>query len=56
MEPARALHVDARRERVVLDEVAARLDQLAHQLGEDVVGVVDVLHLQGTGGGVRSAQ
>src|SRR5687767_4900578 len=42
------LHVDASRQRVVLDELAARLDQVAHQLGEDVVGLVDLLdlHLQ----------
>src|SRR6476646_7589896 len=32
-------------QRVGLDEVAARLDDVAHQLGEDVVGVGDLLHL-----------
>src|SRR5207237_6755943 len=36
-------HVDAGRERVLLDELAARLDDVAHQLGEDVVGLVDLL-------------
>src|ERR1700674_4275523 len=41
-------HVHPGGERVLLDEVAAGLDQLAHQLGKDVVGLVDLLdlHLQ----------
>ncbi len=39
------LHVHARRERVFLDEVTARLDDVAHQLGEAVVGLVDLSHL-----------
>src|SRR5258708_12730916 len=48
---ARALaasHVDVGAERMFLDEIAARLDHVAHQLGEDVVGLVDLLdlHLQ----------
>ena len=30
---------------MLLDEVAARLDHVAHQLGEDVVGLVDLLDL-----------
>jgi hypothetical protein len=37
------IHIGA--ERVVLDELAARLDHVAHQLGEDVVGV-NLLDLQ----------
>ena len=43
-----ASHVDVGAERIVLDEFAARLDHVAHQLGEDVVGLVDLLdlHLQ----------
>src|SRR5512139_463065 len=43
-----ALDVDRGAERVFLDEVAPRLDHVAHQLGEDVVGLVDLLdlHLQ----------
>src|SRR5262245_51015169 len=32
-------------ERVLLDEVAARLDDIAHQSGEDLVGDVGVLDL-----------
>ena len=36
--------VEPRRE-LVLDEFAARLDHVAHQLGEDVVGLVDLLDL-----------
>ncbi len=27
--------------RIILDEFAARFDHVAHQLGEDVVGLVD---------------
>src|SRR4051794_27546756 len=37
--------IDRRAQRMFLDEVAARLDHLAHQLGEDVVGLVDLLDL-----------
>ncbi len=37
--------VDAGGERVLLDKLAARLDDVAHQLGEDVVGLVDRLHV-----------
>src|SRR3954451_5908401 len=44
----RPSHVDVGAERIILDEFAARLDHIAHQLGEDVVGLVDLLdlHLQ----------
>src|SRR6185437_16579580 len=44
----RGVHVDIVGERIVLDEFAARLDHVTHQLGEDVVGLVDLLdlHLQ----------
>lgn len=40
--------IDRRAQRMFLDEVAARLDHVAHQLGEDVVGLVDLfdLHLE----------
>src|SRR5947208_3247038 len=43
-----ALHVDVGVQRIVLDEFAARFDHVAHQLREDVVGLVDFLdlHLQ----------
>ena len=47
-----ALDVHARLERVFLDEVAARLHHVAHQLGEQVISVVAVLDLdlkQGAG-------
>ena len=38
-------HSDVHRrvERVVLDEFAARLDHIAHQLGEQLVGLVGML-------------
>src|ERR1700760_4031079 len=41
-------HVDVGAERIVLDELAARFNHVAHQLGEDVVGLVNLLdlHLQ----------
>src|SRR6478672_465250 len=41
-------HIHIGAERIILDEFAARLDHIAHQLGEDVVGLVDLLdpHLQ----------
>ena len=41
-------HVQRGVQRVVLDEFAARLDHIAHQLGEQIVGLVGVLdlHLQ----------
>src|SRR6185295_6006185 len=32
-------------QRIVLDEVAARLDHVAHQGGEDLVGLVGVVYL-----------
>ncbi len=38
-------HVHIRAQRIVLDEFAARLHHVAHQLGEDVVGLVDFLDL-----------
>src|SRR5258708_453555 len=38
-------HIHIRAERIVLDEFAARLDDIAHQFGEDVVGLVDLLDL-----------
>src|SRR4029077_16566873 len=43
-----ASNVDVGAQRVVLDEFAPRLDHVAPQLGEDVVGLVDLLdlHLQ----------
>src|ERR1700742_1790524 len=41
----RASHVDVRAQRIVLDELTARLDHIAHQLGEDVVGLVEFLDL-----------
>jgi hypothetical protein len=41
--PASHIHIGA--QRIVLDEFAARLDHVAHQLGEDVVGLVDLLDL-----------
>src|SRR5262249_41187171 len=46
--PARGSHVNAGRQRILLDELAARLHHVAHQLGEDIVGVVGLLdlHLQ----------
>src|ERR1700721_809759 len=37
--------VDVGAERIFLDEFAARLDHVAHQLGEDGVGLVDFLDL-----------
>jgi hypothetical protein len=40
-----ASHVDIGAKRVVLNELAPRLDHIAHQLGEDVVGLVDLLDL-----------
>src|SRR3954451_5681588 len=42
---APCLHVHARRQCVFLDEIAARLDHVAHQLGEDVIRLVDFLDL-----------
>jgi hypothetical protein len=41
-------HIHIRAKRIILDEFAAGLDHIAHQLGEDVVGLVDLLdlHLQ----------
>src|SRR6185437_3827325 len=44
----RRLYVDVGGQRIVLDEFAAGFDHVAHQLGEDVVGLVDLLdlHLQ----------
>src|ERR1700687_3343013 len=39
------LHIHIGAERIVLDEFAARLDHVAHQLGEDVVGLVNLLDL-----------
>ena len=46
--PLAASDVDGRAQRIVLDEFASRLDHVAHQLSEDVVGFVDFLdlHLQ----------
>src|SRR5579872_2241977 len=46
--PRRTSHVHVGAQRIVLDEFAARFDQIAHQLGEDIVGLVDLLdfHLQ----------
>src|SRR5882724_2836849 len=41
----RPSHVDVGAERIILDEFAARLDHVTHQLGEDVVGLVDLLDL-----------
>src|ERR1700719_3759957 len=38
-----ALDVHIRAQRIILNEFAARFDQIAHQLGEDVVGLVDLL-------------
>src|SRR5262249_31561236 len=35
--------VDTRRQRVVLDELPARLDEVAHQLVEKHIGLVDFL-------------
>ena len=43
--PDRCSHVHIGAERIVLDEFAARFDHVAHQLGEDVVGLVDLLDL-----------
>lgn len=46
----------AHAQRVVLDEIAAGLDQVAHQGGEDLVGFVDLVDLdleQGAGIGVE---
>src|SRR5205814_3340965 len=45
---SRGSHIHVGAERIVLDELAARLDHVAHQLGKDVVGLVDLLdlHLQ----------
>src|SRR5438094_7729254 len=40
-----ASHIHARRERIPLDEFAPRVDQVAHQLSEDVVGFLAFLHL-----------
>src|SRR5690348_6964289 len=40
------LDVDAGGERILLDEQPARFDQLAHQFGEDVVGILTFLDLQ----------
>src|SRR5271167_924969 len=41
-------HIHIGGQRIVLDEFTARFDDVAHQLGEDVVGLVDLLdlHLQ----------
>src|SRR5215469_12031973 len=39
------LHIQRRVERVVLDEFAPGLDDVAHELGEEVVGLVGVLDL-----------
>ncbi len=36
-------HIHARRQRVLLDERAARLDFVAHEFVEDGVGLVDLL-------------
>ena len=39
------LDIQCGRKRVVLDEFAARLDHIAHQLGEQIVGLVGMLAL-----------
>lgn len=44
-ERRRKLYVHGRVQRVLLDELAARLDDVAHQFGEDVVGFIHFAHL-----------
>src|SRR3984957_8215161 len=43
--PAGRSHIHIGAERIILDEFSARLDHIAHQLGKDVVGLIDLLDL-----------